>query len=151
MTENLGTESHEADDIPEEHRDRIYCSYDCRYQQRLIASLEDIELHNTQVKVSNPEDYEYAVKVAEEYWISLSEWYTHYLNDEPLFDDEATRELCSNVEDLVTYLGDQEYQYCLTCGMVTETAQYSITGKAIYSICSTCHAGHTDIPQGDLS
>ena len=114
LTENLGTQSHEADEIPEEHRTRIYCSYDCKYQQELVASIGEIPNYNGRTTVTDPENYEYAVQVADEWYVTLSEWYAVYLNDEPLFDDEAVRELCGNAEDLVCYLGDNELQYCLT-------------------------------------
>ena len=102
--------------------------------------------------MTDPENYEYAVQVADEWYVTLSEWYTVYLNDEPLFDDEAIRDLCLNAEELIYYIEDEcRYIHCLTCQAETGCTIVQFKGQQATTQCLNCGNGHIDIPQGDLS
>ena len=116
-----------------------------------LGCLEEIPNYNGRTTVNNPEDYEYAVKVADEWYVTLSEWYSHYLHDESLFDDEATRDICLNGEELIFYIESEPYIHCLTCQAQTGCTIVKFKGQQATTQCINCGAGHIDMPQGDLS
>ena len=130
----------------------MYCSYNCRYQQNLIASLEDLKLtKDHHVEIDDPDDYEYSTERNGKHYVTLSEWYSHYLNDEPLFDDEATRDICLNGEELAFYIESEPYIHCLTCQAGTSCTIVRFKGQQATTQCINCGNGHIDMPQGDLS
>ena len=152
ITADLGTESYQVDNVPKEHESRMYCSYNCRYQQNLIASLEDLKLtKDHHVEIDDPDDYEYSTERNGKHYVTLSEWYSHYLNDEPLFDDEATRDICLNGEELAFYIESEPYIHCLTCQAGTSCTIVRFKGQQATTQCINCGNGHIDMPQGDLS